>query len=408
MHKQNIHTQGFTIVEIVMVIVIMGILGTLTYVGIGEWRTRVAETEVQSDINGVIAGMEDRRNFQDGFPVFSEGTEFDGSNDTRNIFSSSEGVRLAYIRGDDKSYCVEAHSLARPSVFLFFDSTGGNTSAKSGTCDGGEGASPPSPKQTVFVFDTTAPGCTGTVQLPVSQPTTGGTVDWGDGTTQARSGSLMSHTYTTPGKYSAKYEGPMTEADYEGPWNRSSVYAKCLTRVNQWANNVSPTRVNFYDASNLAYVAEPPRSVTDMSWMFGQVDAFNQPIGHWDTSNVTNMSSMFSSASAFNQPIGNWDTSNVSNMHGMFYDATAFNQPIANWDTSNVTNMAAMFRLALNFNQPIGSWETSSVAYMYLMFYDASAFNQNISDWNTEKVSNWSQFRIGSPLTTANTPPKFR
>jgi surface protein len=38
------------------------------------------------------------------------------------------------------------------------------------------------------------------------------------------------------------------------------------------------------------------------------LQAFNQPIGNWNTADVTTMAYMFFRASAFNQPIGNWKT----------------------------------------------------------------------------------------------------
>ena len=47
-----------------------------------------------------------------------------------------------------------------------------------------------------------------------------------------------------------------------------------------------------------------------------------------------------------------------------FYEAEAFNQPIGQWDTKSVTDMSLMFREARAFNQPIGTWNTSSVALM--------------------------------------------
>ncbi len=42
-----------------------------------------------------------------------------------------------------------------------------------------------------------------------------------------------------------------------------------------------------------------------MASMFFHADAFNQPLGNWNTSNVTDMSFMFSDAASFNQDIGN-------------------------------------------------------------------------------------------------------
>jgi surface protein len=56
-------------------------------------------------------------------------------------------------------------------------------------------------------------------------------------------------------------------------------------------------------------------NVTNMSCMFWQAAAFNQPIGSWNVSNVTNMSCMFNGAAAFNQPIGSWNVSNVMDIN---------------------------------------------------------------------------------------------
>jgi surface protein len=129
-------------------------------------------------------------------------------------------------------------------------------------------------------------------------------------------------------------------------------------------------------------------SVTDMSYMFRDADAFNQPIGAWNTRSVTDMRWMFADAAAFNQPIGAWNTSSVTDMGLMFNGATAFNQPIGDWDTRSVTDMSFMFADAAAFNQPIGAWNTSSVKNMGGMFADADAFNQPIGAWNTSRVKN--------------------
>jgi surface protein len=130
--------------------------------------------------------------------------------------------------------------------------------------------------------------------------------------------------------------------------------------------------------------------VTSMSGMFSRASSFNQPIGRWDVSKVTNMSDMFDDASSFNQPIGGWDTSKVTHMSWMFDDASSFNQPIGRWDVSKVTNMSGMFEDAYKFNQPLGNWDTSKVTDMSWMFSGASAFNQPIGNWDTSKVTSMS------------------
>lgn len=126
--------------------------------------------------------------------------------------------------------------------------------------------------------------------------------------------------------------------------------------------------------------------IRNMKELFDDSLQFNEPIGHWDTSNVTDMGHMFSDAYRFNQPIGMWDTSNVKNMAWMFSGAKRFNQPIGNWNTSKVENMALMFANATSFNQPIGNWDVRNVTNMTRMFFRATAFNQPIGNWDIRNV----------------------
>ena len=62
--------------------------------------------------------------------------------------------------------------------------------------------------------------------------------------------------------------------------------------------------------------------------------------------------------------INNWDVSKVTDMSSMFYNTRAFNQPLNNWNVSNVEYMNSMFTFANSFNQPLNNWNVSK-GYMY-------------------------------------------
>ena len=177
-------------------------------------------------------------------------------------------------------------------------------------------------------------------------------------------------------------------------WNTSKVTNMC-----SMFHNANPFNqpLNLWNTSN----------VTNMSDMFHSARSFNQPINSWNTSKVTTMDGMFANAFAFNQPLNSWKTSNVTNMMIMFLEARAFNQPINSWNTSKVTTMDGMFFSAIAFNQPLNLWNTSAVTDMRNMFYSAFVFNQDISGWNVSLVTYYSDFKTGSALINAYTPPKF-
>ena len=130
--------------------------------------------------------------------------------------------------------------------------------------------------------------------------------------------------------------------------------------------------------------------VTNMHYMFGGCEKFNQPLNNWDVSNVTNMEGMFSGCKEFNQPLNNWNVGQVTNMRFMFPRCKNFNQPLNNWDVSNVTNMRQMFSGCEKFNQPLNDWDVSNVTIMIQMFMGCKVFNQPLNDWDITKVSHMS------------------
>ena len=86
------------------------------------------------------------------------------------------------------------------------------------------------------------------------------------------------------------------------------------------------------------------------------VISFNEPIGHWNTSNVTDMGLMFYGRNngedvigipdgIFNQDISGWDVSNVGAMWNMFQYQSSFNQDLSGWCVTNNPTEPSRFDL---------------------------------------------------------------
>ena len=149
--------------------------------------------------------------------------------------------------------------------------------------------------------------------------------------------------------------------------------------------------------------------VTNLSYLFKSVkqpNDFFKTIGvpKWNVSNVTNMSNMFNNTKAFNQPLEKWNVSNVKDMHEMFSDAEAFNRPLEKWNVSNVTDMSFMFYRAKAFNQPLEKWNVSNVKDMHDMFSEAEAFNRPLEKWNVSNVTDMSFMFYGAKAFKQSKP----
>lgn len=116
-------------------------------------------------------------------------------------------------------------------------------------------------------------------------------------------------------------------------------------KINGWTDGPKGS-IGSWDVSN----------ITDMGYLFSEMDDFNEPLDQWNVSNVENMEYMFAGCFDFNQPLDNWKVNKVKNMECMFIDCYSFNQPLDNWNVSNVTNMTEMFVSAGNFRQDISNW----------------------------------------------------
>ena len=115
---QRHHTQGFTLVELLVIIAVLAVLAGMTYIFIGDWRTRTATTEVKSDLISASSALENRRNFSSGYP---------SSLTSPAVFTPTGTVTLAYTLRGDGSYCLNGSSKAVGSVQWYIDSRSGKT-----------------------------------------------------------------------------------------------------------------------------------------------------------------------------------------------------------------------------------------------------------------------------------------
>lgn len=125
------YSSAFTIVELVVIIVVIGILAGVTIIGYGSWRNQVASTEVKNDLSSAAATMENARNFgEDGYPT-----------DIPSTFTASPNALITYESGDATSFCIDGRSTVSTSIYYFVDSSNGKE-VLNGTCAGGEGSTP--------------------------------------------------------------------------------------------------------------------------------------------------------------------------------------------------------------------------------------------------------------------------
>lgn len=88
---------GFTLIEIVVIIAIIGILATITFVGYGNWRSTTTIAQIKSDLNGASAAMENARTFDNAYP-----------HSVPSTFISNSGSSMTGGSVDGKSFCIVA------------------------------------------------------------------------------------------------------------------------------------------------------------------------------------------------------------------------------------------------------------------------------------------------------------
>ena len=223
------------------------------------------------------------------------------------------------------------------------------------------------------------------------------TIDWGDGTVDARVTGDQTHTYADPGNHTVRISEGIT-----GIYLNNHADAPNLRSIDQWGDAEWRSMYSsFMGASNMVlHATDAPdlSRVTNTSYMFLNASSFDGDLSAWDLSHVTSMTGMFWGASSFDGDLSGWDVSAVTNMNRMFSGASSFNGDISGWDVSAVTNMNRMFSGASSFNGDISGWDVSAVTNMNRMFSGASSFNGDISGWDVSSVTDMSYMFLDSPF----------
>lgn len=108
--------KGFTIIELLVIIVVISILAGMSLVTYGTWRERTAKTEVWSDLKNVALTMNNYRNFNNTYPTTLAVAGFMNS---KNVEITTAIINQGSYVGQ---YCVQARSTERTSVIYKIDS----------------------------------------------------------------------------------------------------------------------------------------------------------------------------------------------------------------------------------------------------------------------------------------------
>lgn len=119
--KQKLH--GFTVIELLVVITVIGILAGIVLLNMNGWKQHTETSQVQSDLKSAASAMEDYRNNNNGYPTSLPST-----------FTASQGVTVTYTSGSTTGYCINAKSTTDPTVAYNIQSTGGVPTPRAGTC----------------------------------------------------------------------------------------------------------------------------------------------------------------------------------------------------------------------------------------------------------------------------------
>ena len=96
----SVKDAGFTLIELIVVIAVMGILATIVLLNYGKWQDSIAIANLKSDLNGAAAAMENSRTYSNSYPESPPPS-----------FKSSNGIVVSGGSMDaGNTYCLSAQN----------------------------------------------------------------------------------------------------------------------------------------------------------------------------------------------------------------------------------------------------------------------------------------------------------
>ncbi len=121
--------KGFTIVELILVVVIIAIMATISIFGISSWRSRTATTELKNALLSAATAMKAEKNVGDGYPA-----TFPSS------YSNSSTIVLELASSTATSYCINGYSKVVSETQMSVSSS--YATPRQGLCSATSGSAP--------------------------------------------------------------------------------------------------------------------------------------------------------------------------------------------------------------------------------------------------------------------------